>query len=102
MCKPPSDGRSEPRIALNVEGPTLRVPGGSAAKVVLQDLSREGFRTEWPYIVRKGHRVWLKIPGFEIMAATVAWEERYTIGCKFGTPLHPTVLARVIALLKAR
>ncbi len=74
--------------------------GGSADKVILRDLSAHGFRTEWPHILQKGDRVWLRIPGFEALPATVAWDVNYTIGCKFDTPLHTAVLARIIELLK--
>ena len=64
MNTQPSDGRAEPRVLLMVEGATLRVPGGSAAKVTLRDLSRQGFCTEWPYVLHRGQRVWLKFPDF--------------------------------------
>lgn len=92
--------RKEPRVDLCVDGPTLREAGGTAAPVRLLDLSRHGFRTEWPYRLEKGRRIWLKIPGLEAMPATVAWEANYTIGCKFDAPLHAAVLARIVSLHK--
>lgn len=100
MENPSPDGREEQRVALMVEGATLRVPGGSATKVTLRDFSRQGFCTEWPYILHKGQRVWLKVPSFEIFPAKVAWEMRYTIGCEFDTPLHHAVFSRIVALMK--
>jgi hypothetical protein len=57
------DSRREPRVDLCVDGPTLREAGGTAAPVRLLDLSRHGFRTQWPYRLQKGKRVWLKIQG---------------------------------------
>lgn len=95
------ESRKEPRVDLCVDGPTLREAGGMATSVRLLDLSRHGFRTEWPYQLQKGRRVWLKIQGLEAMAAIVAWEANYTIGCKFDAPLHPAVLARIISLHKS-
>lgn len=92
--------RTEPRIVLKVEGATLRQPGGSAAKVTLLDLSANGFSTEWPYVLRKGDCVWLKISGLEAIHATIAWDANYTIGCKFDMPLHAAVLERTIKHLK--
>ena len=89
------DSRKEPRVDLCVDGPTLREAGGTAAPVRLLDLSRHGFRTEWPYRLSKGKRIWLKIPGLEAMPAIVAWEANYTIGCKFDSPLHAVVVARL-------
>ncbi|MFO1239637.1 MAG: PilZ domain-containing protein [Sphingomonadaceae bacterium] len=99
MNTQPSDGRAEPRVLLMVEGATLRVPGGSAAKVTLRDLSRQGFCTEWPYVLHRGQRVWLKFPDFEIFAAKVAWDQRYVIGCEFDTPLHQAVFSRMIVMM---
>ena len=92
--------RTEHRVVLKVEGATLRQPGGSAAKVTLLDLSTNGFCTEWPYLIRKGDCVWLKISGLEAIHATTIWDRNYTIGCKFDAPIHPAVLARTIKLLK--
>jgi hypothetical protein len=92
--------RKEPRVDLCVDGPTLREAGGTAAPVRLLDLSRHGFRTEWPYRLERGRRIWLKIPGLEAMPATVAWEANYTVGCKFDAPLHAAVLARIVSLHK--
>lgn len=92
--------RTEFRVELKVEGATLRQPGGSAAKVTLIDLSANGFCTEWPYVMRKGDCVWLKISGLEAIHATIVWDANYTIGCKFDMPIHPAVLTRTIKLLK--
>lgn len=76
--------------------------GGSSDKVILRDLSAHGFRTDWPYVLQKGDRVWLKIPGLEALLATVVWDVNYKIGCKFDTPLHPAILAKIIDLLKEK
>lgn len=92
--------RREHRVDLDIEGPTLRQPGGAAAAIKLHNLSAHGFRTEWPYKLRRGDRVWLKISGIEALPAIIAWEKGFTIGCKFEAPLHPAVLARIVSALK--
>lgn len=93
-------GRKAPRVDLWVEGPMLRQAGGTPIRVKLHDLSTHGFRTEWPYKLRRGERVWLRIAGLEALSALVAWERDYTIGCQFEAPIHPAVFARILENLK--
>ena len=88
--------RIEPRIYLSIDGSTLRVSGGSKQRIALNDLSAHGFSTEWPNKVRKGDRVWLKIPNLEALSAEVVWEHQFKIGCKFEAPLHASVLDRIV------
>lgn len=76
------DSRRETRVDHCIDGPTLREAGGTAAAARLLDLSWHGFRTQWPYRLHRGKRVWLKINGLEALAAIVAWEANYTIGCR--------------------
>lgn len=93
-------GRKTPRVDLWIKGPTLREAGGTPVKVKIHDISTHGFRTEWPYKLRRGDRVWLRITGLEALPALVAWEQNYTIGCQFEAPLHPAVFERVVESLK--
>ena len=88
--------RSEPRIELWLEGATLRERGRHAIPVVVYDLSAHGFRTEWPYQLERGTRVWLRLPGFEIRGALVAWNRQSMLGCTFEIPLHPAVFQRIV------
>lgn len=96
------DARAEPRIEVWVQGVTLRESGCSAASVKVHDLSQHGFRTEWPYLLAQGSRVWLKLPDFEAWAAIVAWNRNFEVGCRFETPLHPAVFDRIIQAHVAR
>ena len=91
-----SDGRSEERVNIRMEGPMLREHGGTPAPVVLHDLSPRGFRTEWPYTLPKGRRVMLKIPGLDSLTAIVMWYDNFQMGCRFETGLHPAVLERIV------
>ena len=61
----PGEIRVERRIELWLDGARMREPGCHSAPVRLHDLSPRGFRTEWPYLIDRGKRVWLKLPGFE-------------------------------------
>ncbi len=88
--------RSEPRVELAWEGPTLRSAFASPAKVIVHDLSAHGFRAEWPYKLQRGDRVWLKMPGFEALPALVAWCIDFRIGCKFEHALHPAVFDKIV------
>lgn len=88
--------RAEPRIELWLRGATLRERGRQAMPVVVQDLSAHGFRTEWPYQLERGTRVWLRLPGFEIRGALVAWNSQFMLGCRFEVPLHPAVFQRIV------
>ena len=88
--------RKEDRERVNLEGPTLRVASGTTEPITLQDVSSQGFRTDWPHKLVPGDPVWLKLPGLEALSAKVAWELDLMIGCKFDVQLHPSVFAKII------
>lgn len=91
-----AEHRTEQRVELWLHGATLREPGCSAAPVKVHDLSRSGFRTEWPYRLHRDSQVFLKLPGFESMAATVAWCSNFEVGCKFERPLNEVIFERIV------
>ena len=88
--------RADARIDVWLHDATLRQAGCNAAPVVLHDLSRSGFRTEWPYLLNRGDRVWLKLPGFYAWSALVVWNTDFKVGCVFETALHPAVFDQII------
>lgn len=88
--------RREEREPVNLDGPTLRQEGGTTETIKLHDLSSQGFRTDWPYKLVPGDRVWLKLPGLESLPAKVAWELDFMIGCKFDVQLHSAVFGRIV------
>jgi hypothetical protein len=94
--RPGSEARDENRITVWLKGATLRERGCSAAPVIIHDLSISGFRTEWPYNLRVGDLIWLKLPGFEAMPSIVAWNANFQVGCRFQAPLHPAVFERIV------
>lgn len=97
-----SHSRSEPRYDFEIEGATLREPSCSPAAVTLHDLSVHGFRTDWPYVLKRGNRVWLRLPGYEALAATVAWNTSFDVGCTFEHPLHPAILDDIVTEMRGR
>lgn len=88
--------RQEERERVNLEGPTLRQEDGKTEAIALHDISSQGFRTDWPYKLVPGDRVWLNLPGLDALPAKVAWEMDLMIGCKFDVQLHSSVLAKIL------
>lgn len=91
-----AEHRAEARVELWFHGATLRERGCAAAPVKVHDLSRSGFRTEWPYRLQRDSQVFLKLPGFESMPATVAWCSNFEVGCKFERPLGEVIFERIV------
>ena len=93
----PENIRGEARVGLWLKGAALREPGCHAAPVTVRDLSPSGFRCDWPYRLQRDATVYLKLPGFDIMAARVAWCEEFVLGCRFERPLHALIFERIVA-----
>jgi len=91
-----AEHRAEERVGLWLHGATLREPGCSAAPVKVHDLPRRGFRTEMPSRLHRESQVFLKLPGFESMPATVAWCSSFELGCKFDRPLNDVIFERIV------
>lgn len=64
--------------------------------VVVEDLSRRGFKAQWPHRVQVGDHLWLRLPGIEPLAAKVVWTACGIVGCQFDIPLHPMILTTVV------
>lgn len=69
----------------------LRGHGLVRFDVEVRDLSITGFRFETSYNLHAGTRIWLNIPGFQGLEATIAWRDGFTYGCSFAIPLHQAV-----------
>jgi len=63
-------------------------------QIAIGDISTHGcgFESRWPF--QPGTRVWLRLPGLERWAATVAWWEDGKGGLAFEHPLHSAVALR--------
>lgn len=73
----------------------LREHGMTKFEIKVIDLSVSGFRCETSHTLHPGTRIWLTIPGFSAMEATVAWKDRFLYGFTFVQALHPAILQHV-------
>jgi hypothetical protein len=69
----------------------LRAQGTLRATAKLEDLSATGFRVAWHHRLPARTRVWLSLPGFPSLSASVVRADGFKYGCVFDTPLHPAV-----------
>ena len=67
----------------------FRQRGGPGVFVEVRDLSTHGFRVQTHLDLAPGATVWLRLPGLEPRAATVAWIKGQSVGCAFDRPLFP-------------
>jgi transcriptional regulator with XRE-family HTH domain len=89
-----SDARKTLRLA------THAVPaGGTAALVVVHDLSAGGLLIETGADLRVGETLAVSLPRGGSSEATVVWSSSRSFGCRFAEPLSRAVLSA--ALLKA-
>ncbi len=82
------------RVGLRAQ---LRVLGSSRLDVDILDLSETGFRVESIYGLPENATVFLTIPTFTPMRASVAWRKATGYGCRFYQPLHPAVFDMIVA-----
>lgn len=90
-----ADGRADERAYLRIRHARVRQLGGQSIVADIRDLSRTGFRAEWPHGKNVGDRVWLTLPTLAPLAAHVVWTTGFEIGCKFETPMHPAIFERI-------
>ena len=74
----------------------LRQRGAPGVLVEVSDLSTHGFRVQTHLDLEPHATVWLRLPGLEPRAATVAWIRGQSLGCAFDRPLYPPVLETII------
>jgi hypothetical protein len=78
----------------------LRDRGSTRFDIDVLDLSLSGFRAETAYTLHPGTAVWITLPGFAGLEATVAWQTREQVGCAFRQPLHPAVYDHILELAR--
>ena len=83
--------RREPRSAVAMTC-QLRVGSGPWRPASLVDLSPSGFRVAWLPQCGAGRKLWVRIPGFEAMPATIRWRDHRGVGCQFARPVHRAVV----------
>ena len=84
------EDRSAPRNRVSIPA-SLRASGSKGIQTVINDLSLSGFSATVINRVHPGTIVWLTMPGFESMQASVVWWEDGLIGCAFEQLLSPII-----------
>lgn len=76
----------------------LREPGTSLRfPVEVIDLSMTGFRFETSFTLKAGQKVFVSIPGVNVLEAIVAWGRGYIYGAEFERPLYNAVFDHIAA-----
>jgi hypothetical protein len=65
-------------------------------KVCLEDISTTGFRIASFPACRPEIAVRIRIPGLQILNASVVWKEGDAVGCEFTQPLHVAVFEHIV------
>ena len=91
-----AEARQRPRLAVSLSA-QLRQAGGVRLDANIHDLSETGFRADCLYGIAVGTRVFLTIPTFTPMEASVAWRAGSQHGCHFLRPLYPAVFDTIVA-----
>lgn len=84
------EDRSAPCNRVSIPA-SLRASGSKSIQTVVNDLSPSGFSAASINRVHPGTIVWLTMPGFESMQASVVWWEDGLIGCAFEQLLSPII-----------
>lgn len=65
-------------------------------RVVLNNLSAEGFRLSGLEHTCHSMPVKVRIPGLQVLSATIRWHRGPEMGCKFSAPLHVAVFEHLV------
>lgn len=84
------------RYQTSLEG-GVRRSGSSRIPGIVRDLSRTGFRIDAQERLPMDSVVWLKVGHLEPLMARVVWSDKLCAGCRFSAPIHPSVLAALVA-----
>lgn len=75
---------------------TVRVIGGVKCPVQLVDISTTGFQMECLTYIADSQVLFLSIPNFQPLVATIMWQTDWMYGCKFAHPLHTAVFEHIV------
>ncbi len=92
------EARRDERVYNRIRDARLRQVGAQSIIADIRDLSRTGFRAEWPHGKNVGDKIWLTLPTLAPLAAHVVWTSGFEIGCKFEVAIHPAIFERVKVL----
>lgn len=89
------ENRRDHRGRVGIVG-SIRAIGGKKSPIKIIDISTTGFRIESMTFLLGSQVVFLTMPGFESLEATIMWQTEWVYGCKFGRPLHTTVYEHIL------
>ena len=101
VAQPPESGTAQPplreserkRVTLRCEA---RIGSGAWSVVVLRDLSTEGCQIARIPGLKAGLHLRIRIPGLELLPATVRWVDDGKAGCAFDRSLSGYVLDHIV------
>jgi len=92
-----AEKRSSPlRFDVHIEG-ALREPGQTKVDVVLENLSRSGFRCDYSTSMNAGDKVWVAFAGLTSVEAVLSRHEDGKCGFSFVQPLNPAVMDHIVS-----
>lgn len=91
-----ADARRAYRVDLSVAHARLRQQGAHSISVIVRDLSRTGFRAEWPHVIQIGQTFWLTLENLAPLMAKAIWTKDFEVGCRFDVPIHAAVFQGLI------
>lgn len=62
----------------------------------LEDISQTGFRIAWLPDCRTDLPLRVRIPGLQLLSATIRWQRGKAVGCAFAEPLHVAVFEHIV------
>ena len=94
---PRTDARLAHRVQFDVAEAKLRQQGARGIVIPIRDLSRTGFRAEWPHVVAVRQMFWLTLPDLTPLVASAVWTRNFELGCRFERPIDPAVFRALLA-----
>lgn len=87
--------RNAPRAAITL---ACEVRQGTRAwqRVRLEDLSPTGFRILRLANPDPSKPLWIRIPGIQLLTASICWSHGQATGCEFTAPLHIAVFEHLV------
>ena len=89
-----SNRRGGERAGVTIEA-DIRKMGRTPFRVFVRDLSQTGCRAETLTKTIPGDRIWLSLPGFQPIEATIRWSNSRGCGIQWNSPLHPSVFDHI-------
>lgn len=90
------DQRRKDRSAVTITV-ELKTADNLRVKVALQDLSASGCQMRTANYICLNQKIYLTVPGFESLAARIAWNVGELYGCEFIRPLHDSIFTHIAA-----